>query len=85
MNAVTNMVNAVKKTETYQRATSETPDYFKKTRNIGLITAGLGVVLKIALAIFPATAPVGIIALSGDLINIGLTVAGISVLPKKDK
>lgn len=65
------------------RVKSETPNHFKKTRKYGLIAAGLGITLKIALAIFPATMPIGLTALAPELITIGLTVAGISQTAKK--
>jgi len=75
------MANILK--ETINRASSETTDYHKKVRNFGLGLFALGLIAKTALAIFPATMPIGIAALAGDFITIGLTAAGIAQTTKK--
>lgn len=69
--------------EVIERTASETPTHFKRVRNFGLGIAGLGVVFKIALVIFPGTTVVGLASLAPELITIGLTMAGVSQTAKK--
>ena len=69
--------------ELKERVKSETPQHFKKARKYGLYCAGLGIALKIGLAVFPATMPLGLALLAPELITIGLTIAGISQTARK--
>ena len=69
--------------EVIERVKAETPTHFKRVRTFGLILAGIGIACKIALAIFPATMPVGIALLVPELISIGLTMAGVAQTARK--
>ena len=69
--------------ETAERAGSETSDYFKPIKKIGGYMAAGGIVLKIVASCIPATMPIGIASLAPDLIQIGLTLFGVSALTKK--
>jgi len=69
--------------EVGERVKQETPTHFKRIRTAGLTAAGVGIAIKIAAALFPATMPIGIIALAPELIYIGLSVAGVSQTAKK--
>jgi hypothetical protein len=57
-----------------KRLKANTPPFFKKVRNIGLIVAGVGT----AIATLPVSLPVGLIGLSSYLIAIGTTAATIA-------
>lgn len=72
-----------KSSETYQRVVTDTPTYYKKLQKIGLAAAGFGFAIKIGLAIFPATMPIGLAAIATELITHGIMVAGISQTVKK--
>lgn len=67
--------------ETYQRATSESPEYFKPIQKVGLGAAGLGVAIKVACLFFPATMPIGLAAIGVDLFSVGLAIFGVAKLP----
>jgi len=62
--------------ETAERLKEETPDYHKKNRKYGIGLAGLGLALKVAVTVFPATMPIGLASLGWDLVLLGLGVAG---------
>jgi hypothetical protein len=85
MKVFNNLKEKIQETETYQRVTADTPDYHKRIIRFGLGAAGVGLLIKIGLAIFPATMPIGLASLAGDLIYIGLSAAGVSITVKKDK
>jgi len=57
-----------------KRIKSDTPPFFKKVRNIGLMVAGIGT----AIATLPVSLPVGLVAVSSYLIAIGTTAATIA-------
>ena len=61
----------------------QTPDKAKKSRNVGFYIAGVGLVIKIAAALFPATMPAGIAALAPEIIGFGTLVAGYNQTKKK--
>ncbi len=72
------------KNETIDRLKSETSEYFKPFQKLGAGLAVLGVGLKIATAIFPATMPIGLISLAPEIISIGVTMfTGASLTKKK--
>jgi hypothetical protein len=58
----------------YERATAETPQFFKKLRTIGIVVGVVGG----ALATAPVSLPAGIIALSGYLITAGTIITTVS-------
>ena len=58
----------------YERATAETPTFFKKLRTIGIVVGVVGG----ALATAPVSLPAGIIALSGYLITAGTIITTVS-------
>lgn len=57
-----------------KRLRANTPPFFKKVRNIGLIVAGVGT----AIATLPVSLPATLIATSSYLIAIGTTAATIA-------
>lgn len=57
-----------------KRLRGNTPPFFKKVRNIGLIVAGIGT----AIATLPVSLPATLIATSSYLIAIGTTAATIA-------
>ena len=58
----------------YERATAETPLFFKKLRTIGIVVGVVGG----ALATAPVSLPASIVALSGYLITAGTIITTVS-------
>jgi ABC-type xylose transport system permease subunit len=58
----------------YERATAETPPFFKKLRTIGIVVGVVGG----ALATAPISLPASIVALSGYLITAGTIITTVS-------
>ena len=68
----------------YERATAETPPFFKKLRTIGIMVGVVGG----ALAAAPVALPVAIVSLSGYLITAGsilTAVSSVTVEESKEK
>lgn len=68
----------------YERATAETPPFFKKLRTIGIVVGVVGG----ALATAPVALPVAIVSLSGYLLTAGsilTAVSSITVDESEDK
>lgn len=61
---------------------AETPKKYKKSRSIGLTIAGAGMLIKVVAALFPATMPLGIVALAPEIIGFGTLIAGYSQTKK---
>jgi hypothetical protein len=69
--------------EVIERVKTETPTHFNRLKKFGLGLAGTGLLVKLALAVFPGTMPIGLAAIAGDLVYVGLTMAGVSITAKK--
>lgn len=84
---ISSIFNKVKSTETYNRLNSETSDYFKPIKKAGGWLAVSGIGLKLIFVVInvvcPATIPATLIALTGDMIWVGLSVYGTATLTKK--
>jgi hypothetical protein len=69
--------------EVVERVKAETPTHFIRMRNFGLGIAGIGLVFKLALVVFPGTTIIGLASLAPELISVGLAIAGVSQTAKK--